>query len=158
MLLLEEMIMRALVRSWIVCVYMADAGVGLASPRVNLQDRYSLADQQFQRGEYERALATLAEGLAVAPKDHSLLKLKGTVLLRMGDPGALDAYQALLDAGVTGSERVAAKQIVDFLKPRVTTFLEIALANGPADVYVDRRTRGVFCRAAPSCKKALAPG
>jgi hypothetical protein len=150
--------MRALVWSWIVCAGVADAGVGLAAPRVNPQDRYELAEQQFRRGEHEQALATIAEGLAAAPKDRPLLKLKGTVLLRMDAPGVLDAYQALLDAGVTGSEKVAAEQIIDYLKPRGTTFLEITVANGPADVYVDQRARGVFCRAAPSCKKALAPG
>jgi len=44
------------------------------------------------------------------------------------------------------------------LKPRVTTFLEVTVTNGPARVYIDRISRGVSCEAAPSCRLALSPG
>ncbi len=42
--------------------------------------------------------------------------------------------------------------------PSRTTFLEVQVANGPADIYLNFKARGVACRAEPSCKKALLPG
>jgi hypothetical protein len=152
------MSMGALVRSWFVCVGVVCTSVALAAPKVDPQERHKVAEQQYKSGEYEKALATIAEGLASAPKDGPLLRLKGTVLLRMDDPEALGAYQAFLAAGATGSEKVAAMKIVDILTQRRTTFLEITVANGPADVYVGLGKRRVFCRAEPACKGAVSPG
>jgi hypothetical protein len=74
--------MRALICSWIVGVGVGIActGVGLAAPKVDVRQKYKAAAMLVDSGEAEQALGVIEEGLALAPKDLSLLKLKGTVL------------------------------------------------------------------------------
>lgn len=151
--------MHVLMRSWLVCTGVAWAGAALAAPNVDARATYELAVRLDGRGEAEQALAAIAEGLAIAPSDLSLLGLKGIVLLGLRDyPGALAAYQAYLDAGVTGANRRKALQIVRDLGAVQSTFLDVTLDNGPADIYLDSKTQGVFCTAAPSCTRPVMPG
>jgi len=146
-------------RGWIVCVGVACAGVAVAGPRGDVRETYELAAQLDDDGEYEQALGLVEQGLAIAPKDLELLGLKGTVLLKLRDyTRALAAYRAYLDAGVTGANRREAQKIVNSLGAVQSTFLQITLANGPADVYLDSKTQGLFCRAEPSCSGAILPG
>jgi len=150
--------MRAWVRAWALCVGVAWAGVAPAAPGRDASAQYKLAVQLHDSGEYDQALASIADGLAIAPKDLPLLGLKGTLLLELRDyAGALAAYQAYLDAGAKGANRREAQKIVSNLRAVESTFLDIT-ANGPAAIYLDTRTRGVFCTAAPSCHKPVLPG
>jgi hypothetical protein len=151
--------MRALICSWIVGVGIACTGVALAAPKVDVRQKYKAAAILVDSGEAEKALGVIEEGLALAPKDLSLLKLKGTVLLTLRDyPGALAVYRAYLDASEPGANRRAAQKIIDDLDAVQSTFLDATLANGPAALYLDSKTQGVFCTPAPSCHKAILPG
>jgi hypothetical protein len=150
---------QALIRTWIVYVGVACTGVALAAPRVDAQEKYKLALQLDDRGDAEKALVLIEEGLAIAPKDLPLLGLKGAVLLKLRDyTAALAAYQAYLAAGATGANRREAQKIVNNLDAVKSTFLAVTLANGPAAIYLDSKTQGVFCTAAPSCNQAVLPG
>ncbi|HEX7841189.1 MAG TPA: PEGA domain-containing protein [Kofleriaceae bacterium] len=124
-----------------------------------MQEKYKLAVQLDDSGDAEKALVLINEGLAIAPKDLPLLGLKGAVLLKLRDyTAALAAYQAYLDAGATGANRREAQKIVNNLDAVKSTFLAVTLANGPAAIYLDSKTQGVFCTAAPSCNQAVLPG
>jgi hypothetical protein len=151
--------MRALIRVLIVYVSVAWTGAALAAPKVDARATYKLAMQLDDNGEAEKALAAIEEGLAIAPKDLPLLGLKGTVLLKLRDyTGALAAYQAYVAAGPTGVRLREAQKIVNNLGAVQSTFLDVTLANGPAAIYLDSKTQGVFCTAAPSCNKPILPG
>ncbi|MCG8424521.1 MAG: PEGA domain-containing protein [Proteobacteria bacterium] len=119
---------------------------------------FELARAQFQQGEYETALATVETGLAIEAKNRRLLRLRGTIFLEKLDyEGALAAYEAFLDAGPRGVTRRKAKKIVDNLQIARTTFLKVRVENGPANVYLNRKQYGVWCRAAPECKRGIVP-
>src|SRR5690242_10961011 len=112
--------MRALIGTWIVCVGVLCTSIALAAPKAGATPRtsaaakYKQATQLDESGDYDKAIVTIDEGLAVAPKDLKLLGLKGTVLLKMRDYSrALAAYQAYLDAGATGANRREAQKIVN---------------------------------------------
>jgi hypothetical protein len=159
--------MRPLMRIWIVCVGVACTGIAQAAPSgvaqvapsVAARENYKRAAQLDDNGDAEKALVLIDKGLAIAPKDLALLGLKGSVLLKLHNyTAALAAYQAYLDAGATGANRREAQKIVNNLGAVQATFLEITLANGPAAIYLDSKTQGVFCTAAPSCNQAVLPG
>ena len=151
--------MRVLICAWMVCVGVACTGVALAAPSGDAREKYKLAVKLDDSGEPEKALAVLEEGLAIAPTDLLLLGRKGPVLVKLRDYiGALAAYQAYLDAGVQGGKRRAVMKSMTDLEAVRSTFLEITLAGGSAPIYVDSKTQGVLCTAAPSCNKAMLPG
>jgi tetratricopeptide (TPR) repeat protein len=161
-------------RIWIVCVCAVCASivwtgaaaaapaaaprVKAAAPRVSARAQLEAAEAQYGNGNYQEALALIAKGLAVAPRDLKLLGLRGTVLLELRDyPGALAAYQAFLQAGPTGAIKKEAEKIVSKLLAVQSTSLEITLSGGAGDVYLNSKAYGLFCRAAPSCKQAVLP-
>ncbi|HEY0987461.1 MAG TPA: PEGA domain-containing protein [Kofleriaceae bacterium] len=110
-------------------------------------------------GESEKALAVIDEGLAASPKYLPLLRAKGDLLLKLRDySGALAAYQRYIEAGATGAIARDVQNIIRSLSAVRTTFLDIEVANGPAEIYLDSKTLGVFCAAAPSCHQAVMPG
>jgi hypothetical protein len=151
--------MRALVTATIICVGVAGTGVATGAPQADARAKYQVAAQLDERGEYEKALVSIEEGLAIAPRDLPLLGLKGAVLLKVRNyAGALAAYQAFLDAGASGANRREAQKIVNNLRSVQSTFLDITLANGPAAIYLDSRAQGPFCTAEPSCHQAVLPG
>jgi hypothetical protein len=144
----------------IVCV-----GVALARPAVadkgpgEARAKYTQAAQLAADDDNDKALVLVNEGLALAPRDLRLLELNGTLLLKLRDyEGALVAYQAYLQAGASGANRRAAQRIVTSLQSVRSSFLELAVTNGPAFVYLDSRTHGAFCTAAPTCSKGVLPG
>ncbi|HWO26064.1 MAG TPA: PEGA domain-containing protein [Kofleriaceae bacterium] len=146
-------------RTWLVCMGVACAGVAAAGPEAGLDQQYQQAARLDDSGEHEKALELVNQGLASAPNDLRLLGLKGAVLIKLRDyVGALAAHQAYLAAGATGANRREAQRIVDSLLAVKSTFLEITLANGPADVYLDSKTYGVLCRMERSCQKPVLPG
>lgn len=159
---LEVILMRAGMCSWIVCVSVVCTGIALAAPKVDARDKLKLAQlakDLDERGEPEKALAVVEQGLAVAPKDLALLGLKGRLLLGLRDySGALAAYQAYLAAGPVGANRRDAQKVVESLLAVKSTFLDITLASGAAAIYLDSRTQGVFCTAAPTCSQPILPG
>jgi hypothetical protein len=153
--------MRMLLATLIVCVGLASTGLASAQPRAlkpNPRQIYTQATQAFDGGDYARARELVDQGLAAAPKDLKLLGLKGAVLVKLYDyTGALAVYRAYVKAAPRGQARLDAQQLVDDLLAVESTSLEVTLANGPADVFLDARTSGVFCNAAPSCSRKLLP-
>jgi PEGA domain-containing protein len=134
----------------------------LAAPAAATPDaraNYKQAVQLAGDDDNDKALALVEAALATAPKDLQLLELKGNLLLKTRDyPGALAAYQAYIDAGAAGANRRAAQKIVASLQDVRSSYLEIAVSNGPAFVYLDSRTQGTLCTASPSCKTNMLPG
>jgi hypothetical protein len=134
-------------------------GVAPAAPKVDARAKEVRAARLDARGEDEQALVAIEDGLALAPKDLKLLELRGRVLLKQREyAGALAAYQAYLDAGAKGANRRQAQTIVEKLGAVQSTFLAVTLDNGPADIYLDSKTQGVFCTAAPSCTQPVFAG
>lgn len=151
--------MPALIRTWIVCVGVVCTSAALAAPAGDARAKYRLATQLDNRGDAEQALVAIEQGLAIAPSDLPLLGLKGTILLKLHDyPKALAAYRAYLEAGAIGANRRQAEKIVKNLRAVESTFADITVANGAATIYLDSRTQGVFCAAAPSCHEPILPG
>jgi hypothetical protein len=112
----------------------------------------SAAKQLVGAGSYDEALVAIDEGLALAPGDLSLLSLRGSVLMATHDlPGALTAYRAYLAAGATGAKKRQVEALVKELRPLDTTFLDITVANGPAQIYLPVISKAALCVAAPSC-------
>lgn len=138
---------------------LAWSGHARAAPGPDARAKYAQAVRLSAGGDPEQALAAIDEGLALAPKDLPLLKLKGTLLLQRRDYlGALDALLAYLAAGASGADRREATKLVAILEPVKRTALEITLANAPASIYVNGRERGVFCTANPACTRHMPPG
>jgi hypothetical protein len=133
-----------------------------AAPKVDPGERYRVAEQHRRSGDRKQALTVLEEGLEAAPKDRDLRDLRYLrcmVLFELDDhAAALTACQAFVEVSEDGARRVQAKKTVDTLTTRMTTFLEVTVSNGPANVYLGLKSRGVFCRATPSCKGSVAPG
>ena len=123
--------------------------------------KYQQAAQLAADDDNDKALALVDDGLKLVAKDLPLLELRGSLLLKTRDyTGALAAYQAYVDAGATGANRRAAQKIVASLSAVRTTFLAITVSNGPASIYLDAKSQGVFCTgdAADGCKKGILPG
>jgi hypothetical protein len=117
------------------------------------------AREQLIAGEPEAALALVDAGLAAAPSDKELLLLRGHVLVQLSDyQGALAAYRRYLESGARGGNRREVVRIIDSLESASTTFLEVNVENGPAEVRVDARAGKPFCVASPSCKRGIMPG
>jgi len=151
--------MRALRYPWIVWAGVAWSSAAPAAPQVDARAKYELAVQLEERGEAEKALVVIEDGLVIAPNDLPLLMLRGIALLHLRDyTGALAAYQAYLDAGAAGANRRQARQIIQDLEAVQSTFLDVTLVNGPAEIYLDSRTLGALCTAAPSCTRPVMPG
>lgn len=125
----------------------------------------SLAEAQrlSAAGEVEQALAMLDQVLAVRPDDAPALQLRAKVLLDSRDWGAaLAAYEAYLKVAPSGANKRSALAIVKNLEPVRTTSFELtvssASADAPAAVYLDSKSLGVFCQAAPTCSRNVLPG
>jgi hypothetical protein len=133
-------------------------GIATAAPNAGAREKYKEARKLAADYDTEKALALVDQGLAIAPKDHDLLQLRGALLLQKRDhAGALAAYQAYLDAGAIGAGKREALKIVNSLRAVKSTFLDLTLtATTGAKVYLDTKTAGSFCTA--PCKKALLPG
>lgn len=159
--------MHASIRSWIVGVSVACTSVAVAAPGApapagrasGVGDITRRARGLANSGQYDLALAEILRGLAIAPTDLGLLGLKASMLLEKRTYlDALDAYQAWVAAGLKGAKLREAQKIIAMLETARTTSLEVFVANGPAEVYVDSKARGVVCKAAPSCSAPELPG
>src|SRR5689334_10256939 len=96
--------MGGLIRIGTVCVAIAWAAVAHASPTSEADAKRVQADRLAAAGQYDEALAVIAQGLAILPTSTRLLELKGQVLIKLPDYlGALEAYEADVAAGATGS-------------------------------------------------------
>lgn len=136
------------------------AGIATAAPKSGAAaatTAYQKA-KKLQFDDPDKALALVEEGLALDAKDLAWLDLKGAILLGQREHlPARAAYQAVIDAGATGKLLRKAQEIVANLAPLDTTFLDITLANGPANIYLTSRDR-VSCVASPTCHKPMLPG
>ncbi len=134
------------------------AAPAAAAPR-SAREAAKVAQEKLLGDETDAALTVVEEGLALWPKSKELLLLRGHVLLKMTDYGAaLDAYMKYLDAGATGGNRREVLRIVESLKSVTSTFLQVTVKNGPANVYIDARGGKPFCVADPTCKRGVVPG
>ncbi|MCA9675807.1 MAG: PEGA domain-containing protein [Kofleriaceae bacterium] len=156
------------VRVWVyVCLAAATVAVGAAPARAD-DPQAAIAKQKeaaslLAQGEYAEALAVIDEGLQLAPERLQLLELKASTLLELRDfEGALAAYEAFLAAKPKGANKRAAQRIVNNLAPVRTTAIDLtvtgATADQPASVYLDTKSLGVFCVAAPTCHRGIMPG
>lgn len=138
---------------------------GVAAPHAFAETPASLAEAQrlSAAGESAQALAVLDQLLAAKPSDAPALQLRAKVLLDARDWGAaLTAYEAYIKVAPAGANKRSAQQIVKNLEPvRSTAFaltVTTATAEAPANVYLDSKSLGVFCVAAPTCTKNVLPG
>ncbi len=130
-----------------------------AAPRGKAKGTSKKAAELVAAGEVEAALVEINQGLEAAPRDLPLLLLKGQALLLLRDyEGALAAYKAFLSAGASGGNRREVLKIVANLDVVSTTSLEVEAKPGPAQVYLDSRTLGLLCEAAPTCSRPILPG
>lgn len=142
----------------VVGVVVVGHGAAAAAPR-SARETVKVAQAHLLADETDAALALVEEGLATWPKSKELLLLRGHVLLKMSDYGAaLDAYNRYLAAGATGGNRREVLRIVDSLRSVTSTFLEVKVTNGPANVFLDTRGGKPFCVAEPTCKRGVVPG
>jgi hypothetical protein len=155
---------------WIVCLAVAWGGVARPAPaprgasstptpakaKAKAKAKATIARQLVGAGSYDEALVAIDEGLALAPGDLSLLSLRGSVLMAQHDlPGALAAYRAYLAAGATGAKKRQVEALVKDLRPLDTTFLDITVANGPAQIYLPVISKAALCVVAPSSSGPL---
>lgn len=154
--------MRALIAIGFACATLLLTGDALAGPRSPDDDDWQQAEQLDARGDYEAALAAIDRGLTRAPRQdrrRKLVGLRGAVLLKLRDyEGARAAYQAYLAAGATGENRRVALKILESLRSLERTSVDITVDRGPATVYLDSKTEGALCTAAPTCHRPVLPG
>jgi PEGA domain len=149
--------MLALIRTLIVGASVLWAGIATARPRA--ETPYEAAVRLISSGDPDGALKVLTEGLPATPKDLRMLALKASVLITLRDyAGALQTYQEYVAAGAKGAGLRQALKQIERLKVALATSLEVTATNGAVTVYLDTKTKGVFCTAAPTCKKEEFPG
>jgi hypothetical protein len=120
---------------------------------------YAEASQLAGEGRYDQALEVIGKGLELDPDHIDLRRLRGEVMLQKRDfEGALAAYESFLEANPRGANRRKAAKIVRDLQAVKRTFVHLKVDEGPATVYIDSKTLGVFCVADPECKKGMLPG
>jgi hypothetical protein len=140
---------------------LSSSGVTHAAGKSPARAAQKQAAAMATAGDYDAALAVLGQALAAAPGDLELLQLRASILLETRDfEGALAAYEAFLAAGAKGANKRAAEKIVANLRAAGSTFLHVRIVNGPAKVYLDSKSLGVFCVAAPEadCRRSMLPG
>lgn len=125
--------------------------------------KHKRAARLIADGEYVEAMTLIDEGLALAPKNLQLLQLRGSALFEMRDfEAALAAYETFLAAGPKGANRRTALRIIANLQAVRTTKLALTIQGATVDdaasVYLDSKTLGVFCTAAPVCERGILPG
>jgi hypothetical protein len=173
-ILTAEMPARLRRSVWIVCLGVAWSGVAwpatapapraansatsAAKTKAKVKAKATLARQLMAAGSYDEALVAIDEGLALAPGDLSLLALRGSVLMAQHDlAGALAAYRAYLAAGATGAKKRQVEALVKELRPLDTTFLEINVPKGPAQIYLPVIGKAALCVAAPPSSRPAPP-
>lgn len=144
-------------------IFVAATPPALADDPRAAASKHKQAKRLIADGEYVQALVAIDEGLALAPKSLPLLQLRGSALLEMRDfEGALAAYESIVAAGAKGANKRTAERIIGNLQAVRTTKLALAIqgatADDPATVYLDTKTLGVFCTAAPACERGMLPG
>jgi hypothetical protein len=125
--------------------------------------KHKRAKRLIADGEYTQAITLIDEGLTAAPGNLQLLQLRGSALFEMRDfEGALAAYETFLAAGPKGANRRSAERIIANLQAVRTTKLALTIKGATSDdaasVYLDTKTLGVFCSAAPQCERGMLPG
>lgn len=122
-------------------------------------DPLAEAEEAVAAGELARAASIIEAGLVEQPENLKLLFLRGVVeLQRRRFASALAAYETYLAAGPRGANARKAKKIIENLAAVKTTFLEVAVSGGAADVYVDDKSLGVYCVANAVCTVGMMPG
>jgi hypothetical protein len=158
-------IARLQARTWVLGAWLA-AGllVGAATAHagddeLSADEAYAAANELFRTGDYTGALEVVDAALAAGDPTLPLLRLRGDLLLEIRDfEGALAAWEAFLEAGPRGGNLRKARRIIRDLAVVRTTSLEVTVENGPAEIYLDSKTLGLYCNADPTCTKGMLPG
>ena len=124
------------------------------APHAHVRD----AGRHIRAGQYARALVAIERGIAAHPRHMELLQMRATLLLEIRDfERALLAYQALLDAGLTGPNRRKVLATMRRLRRIANTGVAIE-SNVPASFYVDAKAFGAICEGTKRCQQARMPG
>jgi hypothetical protein len=135
----------------------APRGASHPAPAAQAASPLAAATQLVNAGKYTQALAVIDDGLGKQPNDLLLLQLKGSVMIELRDvDGAIAAFQAYIAAGARGTNKREAEKIVQNLS--AAPLVDITLSSGSADIYLDSKSLGVLCNAAPTCSKKIMPG
>lgn len=133
--------------------------LALSQSEVVHADPLADAEAAVAAGELAKAASIIEAGLVEEPRDLKLLFLRGKVeLQRRRFASAVAAYEAYLAAGPRGANARKAKKIIDNLAAVKTTFLEVSVSGGAADVYLDDKSLGVYCVANSVCTVGMMPG
>ena len=124
------------------------------APQAHVRD----AGRHIRAGQYARALVAIERGIAEHPRHMELLQMRATLLLEIRDfERALLAYQALLDAGLTGPNRRKVLATMRRLRRMANTSVAIE-SNVPASFYVNAKAFGAICEGVKRCLQARMPG
>jgi hypothetical protein len=156
---------RLQARTWVLGACFAAVTI-VAAPAARAQaveasaaDAYAAADERFRSGDYTGALEVVDAAIASGEPTLPLLRLRGDLLLELRDfEGALAAWEAFLEAGPRGGNLRKAQRIIRDLAVVRTTALEVTVEEGPAEIYLDSKTLGLYCTADPTCRKGMLPG
>lgn len=143
---------------WVCAVAMLVSTSNLAAADDG-DDAVADAEAAVAAGDLVKAAGVIERGLIAAPKNLKLLFLRGKVELeRRRFASALAAYEAYLEARPRGANKRKAERIVENLAAVKTTFLEVTVKGGGAEVYVDDKSLGVYCVANSVCTVGMMPG
>jgi hypothetical protein len=158
-------IARLQARTWVLGAWLAAgllAGAATAhagDDELTADEAYAAGIELFRAGDYSGALEVVDTALAAGDPTLPLLRLRGDLLLEIRDfEGALAAWEAFLEAGPRGGNLRKARRIIRDLAVVRTTSLEVTVENGPAEIYLDSKTLGLYCTADLTCTKGMLPG
>ena len=132
--------------------------LGSFAPQSHAESTVALAKAAAATGDMEAATTILDEIITSNPQQADALLLRGSIRLDLRDwSGALEAYEQYIAVAPRGAQKRAVEKIVASLAPVRTSMFELTVAAG-ATVYLDSKSLGVFCQAAPTCSKNVLPG
>lgn len=121
------------------------------------------ANAASDAGKLRDAVTLADQGLALSPTGKTredLLTLKARALVSLSDiDGAIAVWTEYLEIASPGNRR-SAEAIIANLRAMPTLTITVN-PPGSTDIYIalfDPKAAGVFCTAAPTCTKRIAPG
>lgn len=145
-------------RGFVCCSAVLGVALGLHPSIVLADGTLAQAKAAVANGDIEAAVAILDAIIATNPQQADALLLRGSIRLDSRDwGGALEAYEQYLAVAPRGAQKRAVEKMVASLAPVRTSKFELTVADG-ATAYLDSKSLGVFCQAAPTCSKNVLPG
>ena len=132
--------------------------LGLSPSLGHAEGTFAEAKAAVANGDIEAAVTILDAIIAANPQQGDALLLRGSIRLDSRDwSGALEAYEQYLAVAPRGAQKRAVEKMVASLAPVRTSKFELTVPDG-ATAYLDSKSLGVFCQAAPTCSKNVLPG